>query len=61
MILIRLSRPHGVLHVDEYTNKDIYRMVYMVPIDKLKKYRRVFLVVKNKKWPTESPDSEEIV
>lgn len=51
--------PHGVLHIDEYQDKDVYRMLYFVPLEDLKKRRRLRLKVEVEKWNGLSEMSEE--
>ena len=58
-LIIKVLRPHGLLHIDEYTNKDVYRMLYFTPIDDLKKHQRLILKVEVQKWPTEKVDDYE--
>ena len=50
MLLIRVLRVNGLLHIDEYTNKDVYRMLYFTPLDDLKKHKRLILKVEVQKW-----------
>ena len=59
ILLVRSVKPHGMLHIDEYTNKDLYRMLYFVPLDDLKKHRRLRLKVEVQKWPSEYGDNME--
>lgn len=59
VLLVRSAKPHGMLHIDEYTNKDSYRMLYFVPLDDLKKHHRLRLKVEVQKWPTEYEDYTE--
>lgn len=54
VLIIRASKPHGMLHIDEYTNKDVYRMLYFIPLEDIKKHRRLHLKVEVQKWPNES-------
>ena len=62
LLLIRIIRVNGVLHIDVYTNKDIYRMLYFTPLDKLRKHRRLVLKVETQQWNQEAfdPDEEDI-
>ena len=57
IILLIIQKPSGLLHIDEYTNKDIYRMLYFVPVEDLKKHRKLTLKVEVQKWTSESPDT----
>lgn len=50
LLILKLARPDGILHIDDYTNKDIYRMVYMTPLEELPKRKRVVLKVETQKW-----------
>ena len=59
IFLHRLIRPNGMLHIDVYTNKDSYRMLYFTPLDKLKKHRYLILKVETQQWPNESVDFYE--
>lgn len=56
---LRYKKPHGLLHIDEYVDKDFYRMLYFVPIEDLKKCKYVILKVETKSWGTNSDDYEE--
>ena len=47
------------MHIDEYTNKDAYRMLYFTPLEDLKKHRYVILKVETQKWDRESYDAYE--
>lgn len=38
------------MHIDEYGNKDVYRMLYFIPIEDLKKHKRLILKVETQKW-----------
>ena len=46
----RYKKVHGLLHIDEYTNKDVYRMLYFTPLGDLKKTRRLRLKVEVQHW-----------
>lgn len=48
-----------MLHIDEYTNKDTYRMLYFTPLGDLKKHRHLVLTVEVQKWPNETTDIYE--
>ena len=50
LLIIKALKPHGVLHIDEYTDKDVYRMLYFVPLEDLKKHKRLSLKVEVQKW-----------
>lgn len=54
ILIIRASKPQGMLHIDEYIDKDMYRMLYFVPLEELKKHRRLHLKVEVQRWPNES-------
>ena len=58
-MMVRLLRPNGKMHIDEYTNKDAYRMLYFTPLGDLKKHRYLVLKVETQKWPYESYDAYE--
>lgn len=47
------------MHIDEYTNKDVYRMVYFIPVDDIKKHRRLILKVEEQQWSEEYRDIYE--
>ena len=49
MIVLR-NKPHGLMHIDEYGNKDVYRMLYFIPVEDLKKHKRLILKVETQKW-----------
>ena len=53
VLIYRHLKPHGLMHIDEYLDKDVYRMLYFVPIDDLKKYRRLRLKVEVQQWREE--------
>lgn len=55
----RFWKPSGLMHIDEYTNKDAYRMLYFTPLEDLKKHRYVILKVETQKWDRESYDAYE--
>lgn len=57
--LLMYKKPHGLLHIDEYIDKDFYRMLYFVPIEDLKKHKYVILKVETQKWGTRSDDYGE--
>ena len=59
LTVVRLLKPNGLFHIDEYTNKDAYRMVYFTPLGDLKKYRYLVLKVETQKWANESYDAYE--
>lgn len=54
----RFLIPNGLLHIDEYTNKDAYRMIYFTPLGDLKKHKYLVLKVETKQWAEESYDAE---
>ncbi len=58
-LLLKFLRPNGLLHIDEYLDKDFYRMLYFTPIEDIKKYRWVVLKVERQSWGTNSNDYEE--
>ena len=58
-LIYRNLRPHGMLHIDEYLDKDVYRMLYFVPLEDLKKHRRLRLKVEVQKWESDSEDYME--
>ena len=58
-LILRITRPHGLMHIDEYTNKDVYRMVYFIPVDDIKKHRRLILKVEEQQWSEEYRDIYE--
>lgn len=58
-LIYKNLRPHGMLHIDEYLDKDIYRMLYFVPLEDLKKHRRLRLKVEVQKWESDSEDYME--
>ena len=60
VLVVRYSKPHGLMHIDEYTDKDAYRMIYFIPLEDIKKYRRLHLKVEVQKWPNESEVYEEV-
>lgn len=47
------------MHIDEYTNKDAYRLLYFTPLGDLKKHRYLVLKVETQKWDEESYDAYE--
>jgi len=47
------------MHIDEYLDKDAYRMVYFTPLGDLKKHRYLILKVETQKWGTHSEDYYE--
>lgn len=49
-LIVLRHRPHGMLHIDEYQDKDVYRMLYFVPVEDLKKYKHLRLNVETQKW-----------
>ena len=55
----RFIKPNGLMHIDEYTNKDAYRMLYFTPLGDLKKHRHLVLNVEVQKWAEESHDAYE--
>ena len=59
LISLRFRKPNGIFHIDEYTNKDAYRMVYLTPLGDLKKHRYLILKVESQKWDRESFDAWE--
>lgn len=59
LMAVRFLKPNGLMHIDEYTNKDAYRMLYFTPLDDLKKHRYLILKVETKKWDEESYDVYE--
>lgn len=59
VLLLKFLRPNGLLHIDEYIDKDFYRMVYFTPVGDIKKYRYVVLKVEKQSWNTHSEDYEE--
>ena len=59
LLIIRASKPHGVLHIDEYADKDVYRMLYFVPLEELKKHHKLHLKVEVQRWPNNSELYEE--
>ncbi len=58
-LIYKNLRPHGMLHIDEYLDKDVYRMLYFVPLEDLKKHRRLRLKVEVQKWESDSEDYME--
>lgn len=56
ILIYKHLKPHGVLHIDEYRDKDVYRMLYFVPIEDLKKHRRLRLKVETQTWNELSGD-----
>lgn len=48
-LLWRVSRPNGTLHIDEYPEKDSYRMLYLTPLDELKRKKILVLTVATEK------------
>lgn len=50
ILIVLRSKPHGLMHIDEYGNKDVYRMLYFIPIEDLKKHKRLILKVETQKW-----------
>ena len=60
VLIIRFSKPHGLMHIDEYTDKDAYRMIYFIPLEDIKKHRRLHLKVEVQKWSNESEVYEEL-
>ena len=58
-LIYRNLRPHGMLHIDEYLDKDVYRMLYFVPLEDVKKHRRLRLKVEVQKWESDSEDYME--
>ena len=59
LMAARLLKPNGLFHIDEYTNKDAYRMIYFTPLGDLKKHRYLVLKVETQKWKEESYDVYE--
>ena len=57
-MIVRRIRPNGILHIDEYPNKDSYRMLYFTPIEELRNYRYLILKVEIQQWDREPFDSE---
>lgn len=57
---IKLWRPNGMLHIDEYLDKDVYRMLYFTPLPELKKHHWLTLKVEVQKWDTTSDDYEGV-
>jgi hypothetical protein len=50
ILVYKHLKPHGIFHIDEYPQKDVYRMLYLIPIDDLKKHRKLRLKVEVQKW-----------
>ena len=50
ILIVLRSKPHGLMHIDEYSNKDVYRMLYFIPVEDLKKHKRLVLKVETQKW-----------
>lgn len=59
VLLIKRARPNGLLHIDEYLNKDAYRMIYFTPLEDLKKCRVLVLRVEVQKWQEEMIDYDK--
>ncbi len=59
LLLIRIIRVNGMLHIDVYTNKDCYRMLYFTPLENLRKHRRLILKVETQRWEQEAFDPNE--
>ena len=57
-LLFKIAKPNGILHIDEYSDKDAYRMLYFTPLEDLKKYRRLVLSVEVRQWNELSGDFE---
>ena len=58
-LVVRIAKPNGIFHIDSYTNKDFYRMIYLTPLEELPKHRILILRVESQKWPTEYLAREE--
>lgn len=52
-LLLKRRKPDGLLHIDEYLNKDTYRMLYFTPLDELKKRKVLILKVEVQHWNEE--------
>lgn len=59
ILIYKHFRPHGILHIDEYQDKDVYRLLYLVPVENLKKYQRFNFKVEVQKWSGLSEMPEE--
>lgn len=58
-LLIRFLRPNGLMHIDAYVDKDMYRMLYFTPLPTLKKHKYLILKVEVKEWGTHSEDFDQ--
>ena len=50
IVAYRIIRPNGVLHIDSYTDKDIYRMVYYTPVGELANHKYLLLKVETQEY-----------
>ena len=60
ILIYKYFKPHGILHIDEYQDKDVYRLLYLIPVENLKKYRRFNFKVEVQKWSglSEMPEGD---
>lgn len=48
-----------MLHIDQYLDKDMYRMLYFTPLEKVERKHRLILKVEKQKWNEEYERYEE--